>query len=236
MKIIFNEENLTHAAGSKLDHILKEAFQLPVLLMLSGGSALRVVDYVSESSLNNNITITTLDERYTNDPQKRNFEALGRTKFFKRAHQKGCAFVNSRPCKGESLRESAYRFEKSIQNWKEKNQDGKVIITQGIGADGHTAGILPFSEDPETFRSLFENNDHWVVGYRILPQKNEHTERITVTIPFLVEIVTISIVYVSGDSKKEAFARVFVKEGSLVETPARVIHKMKNVFVFTDIQ
>jgi len=39
-----------------------------------------------------------------------------------------------------------------------------------------------------------------------------------------------------GEDKKDALERVFTKEGSLDETPARVIHEMALVYVYTDLK
>jgi 6-phosphogluconolactonase/glucosamine-6-phosphate isomerase/deaminase len=53
------------AAGESLNQSLMMYKKQPVLLMLSAGSAFKVLDYVSPGSLGKNLTISVLDERFT---------------------------------------------------------------------------------------------------------------------------------------------------------------------------
>ena len=109
-----------------------------------------------------------------------------------------------------------------------------MVITQGIGEDGHTAGIMPYPENSALFKSLFDDPEKWVVGYDA-EGRNEHPLRVTVTLSFLREVVDHSIVYAVGDGKKEALRQVLAETGTLWQTPARIIHEMRNVMLFTDL-
>jgi 6-phosphogluconolactonase/glucosamine-6-phosphate isomerase/deaminase len=90
---------------------------------------------------------------------------------------------------------------------------------------------MPFPENPTLFQRLFES-DSWVVGYEA-GNKNEYPQRVTTTITFLKNIVDTSIVYATGENKKQAIKKIM--GGALIaETPGRVINTMKDVMFFTD--
>ena len=61
------------ASGEALNKLLLENKDAPVLLLLSGGSSLSILDYVNTSSLGENLTITMLDERFSQEAEANNF-------------------------------------------------------------------------------------------------------------------------------------------------------------------
>lgn len=224
------------AAVRGLRDALTRAKGTPTLLLLSGGSALALLDPTLAELLDKRVTIGMLDERHTNDPLNQNFTQLTHTDFYSRARERGCAFLSTIPKQGESLAENAERFEQSLRAWIAQHPDGRVIATQGIGDDGHTAGILPFPEDPKFFVEQFDNFSHWVVGYEVTQKKNQHTQRITVTLPFLRSVVDEAIIYAIGKEKENTLHRTLAPEGSLAQTPARIIHEMSLATLFTDYE
>lgn len=219
------KEEALQEVARHLNEVFHVHANVPILFLSSGGSALELLEGVH---LAENVTVSVLDERYSKNPTVNNFAQL-----FGNIHP--TTFIDTRVKDNETLRQLAERFEKELRLWKEKNPSGKVIITQGVGSDGHTAGIMPYPENPELFRQLFDAPDHWVVGYDATKGKNEYPLRVTVTMPFLREVVDHSLVYVTGESKKEALARILSSQGNLWETPGRIIREMKNVKIFTDI-
>ena len=188
----------------------------PILFLSSGGSALELLEGLH---LEEKVTVSVLDERYSQDPTVNNFAQL-----FGNIHP--TTFVDTRVKDNETLKQLAERFEKELRLWKEKNPSGKVVITQGVGSDGHTAGILPYPENPELFKKLFDTPSHWVTGY---------DSRVTVTLSFLRRIVDYALVYLVGEHKREALREILASEGTLWLTPGRIIQEMKNVKLFTDI-
>ena len=95
-----------------------------------------------------------VDERVTNTPADRNAEKI-------KEIWTGISFVPF----------EAY----------EKYAKYRMVITQGIGPDGHTAGIM--ADAPE-------DHGKWVLQYRT--DKNKFPERITVTDTFLTKAVAAS--------------------------------------------
>ncbi len=236
MEIIRNPDvkKLQEAAAFALGDALLSARGGAVLLLLSGGSAFEMLSGVSEEVCGEHLTIGVLDERFDTDLSINNFLQLQKTNFYIRAKNAGARFIDSVPKENESLESFSEKIEKEWKQWRRENKDGKIIITQGMGADGHTAGIMAFPENPELFAKLFLDDERWVVGYDA-GTKNEYPKRATATLSFLKNEVDVALVYVAGDAKKSAFEKMISETGTLAETPARILREMKEVKIFTNL-
>ncbi|HLL60700.1 MAG TPA: 6-phosphogluconolactonase [Candidatus Nitrosocosmicus sp.] len=234
LKIYHNSDTnlVTSAAIEAINDSLQRNKRNSILFLVSGGSALPLLDEIKSDFLGPHITISVLDERYSEDLSINNFAQLIQTNFYQSALEKECEFIDTRP-KDETLEELAERFDASLKLWKKNNHQGVVIATQGIGPDGHTSGIMPFPEDPKAFHTLFEQEDIWVVGYDA-GGKNQYPLRVTTTIPFLRNQIDEAIIYAGGGNKRAALENVFLN-GQLSETPARVIKEMKHISLFTTV-
>ena len=228
-------EEAASRAGKALGAELFRLKDVPVLLLLSGGSAFGILADVRKEFLPSNLMVGMLDERYSADPTINNFAQFLDTDFYTVAGESGALFLDSRVDPNEeSLLEYADGLGKALRDWREINPKGRVVITQGMGADGHTAGVMPFPENPEQFTQLFLDPRQWALGYDA-SQKNKYRERATVTLSFLRDGVDFSLLYVVGEDKAPALWRAVAKEGTLAETPARIIQEMKNVTLITTI-
>lgn len=227
-----NKEEATAASGEALNDLLVQNKKQPTLLLLSGGSALKMLDYISPSVLNENLTITMADERFSQKKEENNFLQLQKTRFFSDALGAETNFFGTLARNEETMENLAQRWEANIKKWRDNFPNGKIIATLGMGADGHTAGIFPFPEDARKFKQLFEN-DRWVAAYDV-GDKNKYKKRITATITFL-KLVDEAIIFVCGKEKKENFNRVLSKTSFLAELPAMVWHNIKQARIFTDI-
>lgn len=227
-----NIEILLNSARNLLTSLLKKMKGRAILFLCSGGSALELLRDIPSECFNSDITIGVLDERYSRDEAVNNFAQLQNFPFYTIAVDAGARIIDTRPQDKETIEHLAQRFEKELRLWHTNNTDGIVIATMGIGPDGHTAGIMPFPEDPERFCEYFESPDMWVCGYDA-GEKNQYPLRVTPTMTFLKKIDH-SIVFCVGENKREALARVLADEGTYAETPARVIRDIKNVTLFTD--
>jgi len=230
-----NVEKLTEHAGKHLNELLAANKDEPVLLLLSGGSALKLISFISPDSLGKNATVGVLDERYNQDPKVNNFtqvKALIDTLLKDKQGDK-CSFIDTSVKVGETQQELSLRFDKSLKEWRAKFPKGKIIITQGVGPDAHTSGIMPFRDktEKEYFNSTFVDTDKWVVDYDAAG-KNDYPLRVTTTIPFLVNEVDHSIVFATG--KHQAFADLRNKDLDLADAPCKSVFAMKEVMIFTD--
>jgi len=197
---------------------------VPILLLLSGGSSFEVLELVSKDVLGTNVTISVLDERYDPTNRDNNFSQLKRLSFFQKAQSAECHFIDTSVKKGQSQKELAEYFENSLKEWKKDNPDGVIFATAGIGADGHTAGIMPhkYPQEENEFYKLFDSRK-WVCAYDA-GQKNKFSERVTTTNTFLRQINKVFI-FISGKEKRKAFLN-FKKDGICVEVPARILKEI----------
>ncbi|HEY4497113.1 MAG TPA: 6-phosphogluconolactonase [Candidatus Paceibacterota bacterium] len=229
----FNSEMAKEKAAEEIGVLLSRT-KVPVLLMLSGGSAFKILDHIDMRNINSHVTITVLDERFSKDVKVNNFSQLMETTFGQVAAIRKASFIDTRVAEGEDLRMLADRFEKSVRQWEKDNKNGEIVVTQGIGSDGHTAGIMPYPEDKDKFIDLFGGKNDWIIGYNA-GDKNQYPERITVTPSFLKDEVDHSIVFVGGEEKRNALDRIIFEKGAEYDTPATIIRGMKDVKIFTDI-
>lgn len=171
----------------------------PLLLLCSGGSALDLLDAAWPTFPH--LTLGVLDERLEVEPHNTNRFRLEQTAFYTKQQ---APFLEL--------------SEENLRNWK-----GRIICTQGIGADGHTAGLFPGTaglEGPE-----------WVKDFDV---ENQFPKRRSVTFTFLRQ-VDVSLVYAVGAEKIPALEKVLAKQGDLAETPARIIWEMPEVVVALEV-
>lgn len=229
-----NREYVKQKATEELSSLFKEYQETSILFLSSGGSALELLEGLDKNLLGPHITISVLDERFDKDPKINNFAQLMLTMFYKDALKAGVNFIDTRVEENEDIDTLAVRFESDLREWIGQGKDGVILVTQGLGLDGHTSGVMPYPEDNEKFLSLFESDNTHAVGYNA-GVKNQYPLRVTTTNTFLRDYVDHSIFYVPTDDKKEALRKTMDKKSKLSEIPARIIHQMSDVRVFTTI-
>lgn len=215
-------------AGALLSAALRRYHDKPVLLMLSGGSAFASLEYVDEAVLGPRVTITTLDERFSIDPEVNNFAQLSTTDFFWGVTKCGVQLIPTTIAEGETLEEAGERFSVALTAWCEQNPSGVVLATVGIGPDGHMAGIFPGEYGVD-----FSGQD-WMVAYRLPETVNPYQERITVTYTFLREQLTEAIVYAVGAEKGALIKKLHQLPCDLERMPACVLKEISMVTIVTD--
>lgn len=228
-----DKESAAAEAGEHLNLILVENKKRPVLLMLSAGSALNILEFVGQTALGENLTISMLDERFSQDPAINNFHQLQKHDFYNLAFEAECSFFGTIPRHEDTMESLAARWEKNLRAWRQENPEGLIIATLGMGPDGHTAGIFPYPEDAQKFQLLFEG-PVWVIPYNA-GTENKFPERVTTTISFLKNI-DIGVAYICGPKKKSAFERLLKKQGRFNELPALAWNNINDLRVFTDLQ
>jgi 6-phosphogluconolactonase/glucosamine-6-phosphate isomerase/deaminase len=232
MNCFYVKDNTAQVAGNALDELLSCCKGRPTLLLLSGGSALSILPYIKKEHLGPNVTLSLLDERYTDDVSEQNFAKLKSTFFYETVLALRLPVIDPTPLAGEAPEDTASRLETEFIAWEAKYSVDKVVIaTMGIGGDGHTAGILP-DKDEGAFMRLFDDARHIVVGYE--KPGAENPRRITASLYFLRKHVDHAIVYVVGENKASALSRLRITRGSLAEMPARIVLQMKDVSIYTD--
>ena len=212
-------------ATSKLTSSLESALaiQKKILLLLSGGFNLKIIDQIDKKLLNHqNITSYVLDERFSKDPSLNNSLQI---------KEKGINVNLTVPNDQESLLEFADRFNTELEAWLEQNPDGEIICTLGMGPDGHIAGISPMPEDQAKFEEIF-NQDRLIVGYvgNLSP-----AARVTTSPNFLAKI-NLFIALILGEAKKPVFDDFINKRTQPNFHPVQLLHKLSGqTIVFTDL-
>ncbi len=225
-------QSLIQSAATAVTTEVFKAGKDGVLLLFSGGSPLEVAKVLSEDLFGPTVTVGVSDERYSTDPHINNFAQISGMPWYAGACTNGMNTIDTRPLLNESLVDTAMRFDRALKNWREQYPQGKIVITQGIGLDGHTAGMMPYPENPAFFTNSFVTTDRWAVGYDA-GKKNSYPLRITTTVPFLLQ-VDVSIVFVIGESKQLPVHWVFAETHDVSEIPGQILHQMRSVAVYTD--
>lgn len=227
------KEEAAATAGEAVNHLLMMNKTAPVLLLLSSGSSLSVLDYISASALGGNLTITMLDERFSQNAEINNFLQLQKLDFYPLAQEANANFIGTLPRNGENIDDMRARWEIALKKWRKDNPQGKIFATFGMGADGHIAGIFPYSDDAAFFENTFENQ-HWVAGYKAA-SKHEYPDRLTTTFPFFKNIDE-AILFVCGEEKRPALEKLMKGDSQPHELPALAIYETKHSQIFTDIR
>jgi 6-phosphogluconolactonase/glucosamine-6-phosphate isomerase/deaminase len=226
-------DDLKKKAGEALDALVRDRNNKPLLVLLSGGSSLELLDFIKDTSIEPGVTFGMLDDRYDRDPEINSYQIVSHSGFYLRALRKGAVFLDSSVYEVESLDVYADRYQSYIKKWMKLYPQGIIRATVGIGPDGHTSGILPHPEDPKKFETLF-NGERLIVGYDV-GTKNPHKFRMTSTFTLMRKFDKV-LTYMKGENKKEALQKVMAEEGDLPTTPGRIIRELNDVLLFTDVE
>ncbi len=232
---IHSSNNPAREAGIRLNAFLQEHEEREILLLVSGGSALSILEYVEADLLGPHVTFGMQDERYSLDPKVNNFLQLKELPVYKKIIDADVSIIDSSVLDDESPEELAERLNLIVGEWITENHEGLVMTICGVGADGHTAGMFSFPEDKARFSQLFENPDRFFVSYNA-GEKNQFPLRVTVTATFIRRAVSRTIVFATGEGKRDAITCLLNKDGSVHSTPARLLLEVPHAELFTDLK
>ena len=119
-----------------------------------------------------------------------------------------------------SFDETANEYNSSVSQVFEKSD--YIIGQLGIGVDGHTAGILPYTSAVLNTKDLVTN----YVG--------KDYSRITMTLNALKNMSEI-LVFVFGENKKQVLINLQEKDLSYEEQPSMIFRNIKNVYIINDM-
>lgn len=226
---IIRQQAAARAAGEKLSDLIDGYGDTPILLLLSGGSALALLDYCAIPEDAAQLFIGVLDERFGERLADQNFAKVKDTKFYLAAAKQSASPLDLTETSCASSAALAAAFEESLRRWVQIYPEGKIIVTMGVGKDGHIAGLIP-PLTTEEFGSM-----QWVIAHNVSAAVNAFAERVTVTRSFLLTHVDHAIVYVSGEDKRGVLDAVLTAERGEVDFPAGILKEMRAVELFTDI-
>lgn len=199
-----------------------------VLWLVCGGSnisvAAKAMERIRVRTVGENISLLTVgltDERYGSVGHKdSNWQQLVDANV-------NLAKVSLMPVLiGKSLEATVDEFAKNLDaKIRSLHANGGLVIAMfGMGADGHTSGILPNTEAAES--------EELVSGYKSGPYI-----RITTTFKAIEQFdVAYAFVFSSGNTTKEiAMKRLIHEDLDLEEQPAQILKKLPEANLYTDI-
>lgn len=198
--------------------------QTPVLLLFSSESPAALFDTLTVPSDASHVTVSVLDERC----DLGDYETLHKSQMAVQLREAGATHIEL-SC-GDDPAASATQFGNALEEWRNANQNGRIIAVMGVGQDGHIAGILPGYANEQPF------TEELVTYYEAMPEISTATTRITTTTKFLLDSVDIAVVYITGLEKHEIVEHIVDPEDqSSLHVPVRLLYKMKDVMIFTDV-
>ncbi len=210
--------------------MLKSATNQPILLLLSGGSS---IDLLSDPRLAHalpvNSLLTTLDERL--DVGQSNFDRIKQTTFVRACiARKDVEVFDARSFAAEnSVTEVARVLDERVYQWMDEYPLAPVMATMGIGLDTHTAGIMPHGDDLG-MAHFFQDPKRLFQGYDA-GAKSIHRLRVTATFTLLKK-VSRAIVFAT---KEKPIEQVLSSQCNPDHFPARILHQMNSVQLFTNL-
>ncbi len=193
----------------------------PVLWLVCGGSNIDTQVSVMQrlcvenTELLKNLTILPMDERYGEpghaDSNYRQMKEAG--------FNSGKANWYDVLAQDAPLSKTVEQYARLVEDAFAQSQ--YVLGTFGMGADGHTAGVLPYSPAVTDVEAT-------VVGYQA-----PGLTRMTVTPSWLVRC-TVAFVLAYGEAKAEALASLKDHELSLEAMPAGLLYDIPEVTVYND--
>ncbi len=214
--VVTNVEDATGAIARGLDRALQS--KLKVLWLLSGGSNIPIeMDVLArlKHATHHNLTISMIDERFVPiDSPNSNWHALLDAGLSGEKARLEPPIINWELSLHDAATDWAERLQKVL------GEVDAVVGQFGIGADGHTAGILPHTKG-------VHEDERLVVGY-----KGTDFERLTTT-PVLFERLDLATVVAMGEAKRPVLERM-QSDVSAEDQPAQLLRAAKELIVYTD--
>lgn len=237
-------------AGKYINDILTQYVERPLLFLVAGGSSSAVLEHINPEYLSPDLTVTTTDDRFSTELDINNFSILQTTSFYNNLVQADAFCISTEVFEGETIEQYRARFEKNLREWKMDFPKGVIVALYGMGADGHTGGMIPGLLSKEEFYREFNDSDRLVGKFDALDYDGgskassyEFPQRISTTIPFMRDWVDHIVFYITGENKKPALD-IFLKiddttlstDVDFSVTPISIARFMKDATVFTDIK
>ena len=183
-------------AGRYITEKIAEHQKKDILLLLSGGSVLQILEYIDASSFGPHVTLALTDDRFTDNIQENNFLQIQNTEFFSKINERGIEVIATNPQAKEDFDAFFNRIEGEYNSYVNTHTNAYVLGIFGIGDDGHTASIFP--DDTVSFKNKYRNENILTQTFNgPLP----YAQRITITPKFIEEHINEVVLYAVGKNK-----------------------------------
>jgi 6-phosphogluconolactonase/glucosamine-6-phosphate isomerase/deaminase len=215
-------------AGEAISNLLKNHAG-DTLCLLSGGSALDVVEHVKRNDESECRTIFMMgDERGSRESEINNFLQL-ESQYQDHWVTENC--LRTVLEENETLEEFSTRISRQLDEALAELRDPQVIHLMGMGGDGHTAGIFPLEED--RFHTCYER-DQSIVPIHLEGLKID--SRASVTPGWILTHVDHVIGYITGGSKYTTLESLVRDTKAVHERPAELWKLKSGTEVYTDLR
>ena len=228
------------AAGEQINTLIQEHLG-DVVCILSGGSALDIVEYIrpGKKCFHANCKEETCDmsecrtifmmgdERVSREPAINNFLQL-RSRYPE--HPILNHLIETVPEEQESAKNFALRIEENFFSILTELNNPKIMYVLGVGTDGHTAGIFPLPSD--AFRKTYQDDLTYVP---VSLEGLTIDSRASFTPNWILDNVDELIGYVVGADKQEMLTKLNLEDKKLNERPAELLKLHPRTTVYTDI-
>ncbi|HUC88743.1 MAG TPA: 6-phosphogluconolactonase [Candidatus Paceibacterota bacterium] len=220
MGIIIKKTTQFDNAANKLAETIISQLDLGnnVLWFATGGSSISAAVEASKliaSHPHQNLAVMLTDERYGPvDHANSNWHQL---------MQKGFNLPQARLMPiltGDSREITTEKFNEALD--RELHQADFKIGLFGVGADGHTAGILP--------KSRAINSQNLAYSY-----DTENFERITMT-PAAILMLDEAVVFTEGEAKRQIVEDLKNKDIDISQQPAQILKRVPVLTIFTNYE
>lgn len=208
-------DSATHIAAHIREHLSDGH---TVLWLLSGGSgttiAVEAAKQLASAPNLKNLAVTLTDERHGKPGHaNENWQQLLDSGF---SLPGATAY---RPLRGGDKLATQEAFDVWIK--KQLARTTYRIGIFGIGTDGHTAGIKPYTDAASAggATTSFTGNDF---------------ERLTITYQTIAKLNE-AVVQASGSDKKDVLQQFVHSSASLYDMPAQILHKVPTVTLYSDV-
>jgi 6-phosphogluconolactonase/glucosamine-6-phosphate isomerase/deaminase len=199
-----------------------------VVCLLSGGSALDIVEYITDQEKSECRTIFMMgDERGSRDGKINNsLQLLERYP----NHYVTDNLILTVPEAGENLENFTSRISKIFSAEILKLKNPKILQVLGVGSDGHTAGIFPLPK--ETFTATYDRPGVCIVPVHLEGLRID--SRASVTPNWILTRPDELIVYIVGVGKNRILESLIHETKEIHERPAELIKHHTGTTVYTD--
>jgi 6-phosphogluconolactonase/glucosamine-6-phosphate isomerase/deaminase len=219
-------------AGEYITTIFKAHKDTPILFLVSGGSALSVLESIDAHTLGEHIAIGLVDERFTHNTATRNREALMQSSFFRALQEHGGHCIVPEQKEGDSHDAYTAALDAALETHIQTHGNLFVCGLFGIGEDGHTASIFPTTQ--QMFRDAYLKDTSYVA---IAEPKLPEPFRVSLTPTFIEEKIDEVVLYAVGSTKCDnILSYMHTKNFADHEIPALIPARHQKSSLFTDCE